>query len=224
MTRQEIRDLARKRLGETTAAFWSDAELNSWINDAQRDIAYRSKSLKTNTTMAPADDTSEYVLSLAFPKVTSIHEVYFQNLSGEWSKLIPTSRTELDNMYPGWLGADSADEPTHYWWDREDDIFYLYPAVTTTVVIENEITTSVSVKCYYTLDSTDLSGDNDTSTLPSHLHLAIVDFVVATGFDSRGWNEKANDAWAKCYQRVSDYKVELHREREDDDLIMRNYR
>jgi hypothetical protein len=216
MNRQQIRDLARKRLGETTAAFWSDDELNQWINDGCRDVAYRTKCLKTNELVSPADDTPEYVLSSLFPNISSITEVYYKDSNDQWEKLIATSRLEMDSMFPGWLGAQSSDSPTHYWWDREDDIFYIYPSITTTE--------ANSLRVFYTIDSTNLGTDAETPGIPSHLHLSIVDFIVATGFETRGWSEKANDAWAKYQSRLRDYSVERGREREDDNLIMRNYR
>lgn len=172
MNRLEIRNLSRKKLGETTAAFWSDDEINAWINDGCRDIAYRTKCLRTNTLITPTNAVSEYVLSTVLPKVTSITEVYFKDASDEWSKLEATSRTELDETMPGWMGADSVDDPTHYWWDREDDIFYIYPSITTAE--------ANSIRVFYTIEPTDLVADADSPELPEMTHLAIVDFVVAT--------------------------------------------
>lgn len=43
MIRSEIRSRIRKKLGETTALFWTDAELNSWMEDAQKDIVWKAK-------------------------------------------------------------------------------------------------------------------------------------------------------------------------------------
>ena len=67
MTRQRIRDLIRKRLGETTTAFWSDTELNNWINDAGHDIADKTKCVRQNGNITTVEDQSEYTVSTAFP-------------------------------------------------------------------------------------------------------------------------------------------------------------
>ena len=66
MTRQNLRDLIRKRLGETTAAFWTDVELNQYINNAGHDIAYNTKCIKTDGYM-DTDGSGLYTLSDSFP-------------------------------------------------------------------------------------------------------------------------------------------------------------
>jgi hypothetical protein len=48
--------------------------------------------------------------------------------------------------------------------------------------------------------------------------------VAALGFEQRGYGDKANDAWQKYFSKIKDYEIERHREKEDDDIIMRNYR
>ena len=73
MTLEEIRDIARKKLGETTAAFWTDTEVNSYINLGCKDIAFRTKCLRDNTTIGvvsceattagSAADSNEYTIS-----------------------------------------------------------------------------------------------------------------------------------------------------------------
>ena len=216
MNRKDIRDMARKRLGETTAAFWSDDELNGWINKAIKDIAFRSKVLKDNMTVTATADTAQYTLSALFPRVHSILEAYVQYLTGKWIKLKATSRTDLDIQFPGWLGAPSSACSTHYYWDSEEDVFFLYPPMIAPI--------TDGLKIYYTYEPEPMLADTDVSEMPDHLNLAIVDFVVATGFDTRGWTDKANDAWSKCYQRIKDYTIEHAREREDDNVISRNYR
>lgn len=214
MNRLEIRNLVRKRLGETTSAFWSDAELNKWINDGCKDVAFRVKCIKDNTTITPTSENSEYILSSVLPGVISITEVYFLDENDKWTKLMPTSRVELDSMYQGWLSADSSTAPTHYWWDREDDIFYIYPSIT-----EAE---ADSIRVFYTKTHSDIGSDESSPTIPEALHLAIVDFTVAMGFDTRGWMEKANDAWNRYTVRLNDYITERKREPEDREIIMRS--
>ena len=54
------------------------------------------------------------------------------------------------------------------------------------------------------------------------LHLAVVDWIVATGFETRGYQDKANDVWQKYYTKLRDYKVERNREKEDDEIIMKS--
>lgn len=110
MNRGEIRVLARKRLGETTAAFWTDAELNSWINLACNDIAFRVKCLKGDGYFSASaveenqtgEASNEYTLSTLFPDLYSVTEVYFQIKGERWDKLESINYTDLDVLFPGW--------------------------------------------------------------------------------------------------------------------------
>jgi len=245
MNRQEIRDLARKRLGETTGAFWTDAEVNGYINLGAKDVAYRTKSLRSNKTIASvscvattagsAANSNEYSLSGNITDFFAITELAFRQNGTDLIKLIPTTRECLDITVPGWrklVGyTNSATSgvttfnftsvpsiPTHYYWNREEDIFGLYPPPND----ENE--GSDYIKVYYTFDHTDLSADGNSPTLPVGIHPAIIDFAVATGYETRGWGDKANDAWTKYYTKINDYLTNRRVEREDEELIMKNYR
>jgi hypothetical protein len=138
-----------------------------------------------------------------------------------WIKLIPTNRTDLDATQDGWRSADSS-VPWKYYESREEDLFGIYPKPDSTNAGSNY------VRVYLTYKPTDIttesSGDTTEPTIPEPLHLAIIEYVVATGFDSRGWGDRANDVWQKYYSKIQDYTVERGREREDEDIIMRNYR
>ena len=219
MNRGYIRTLARKRLGETTAAFWTDAELNGYINDGIQDIAFRTKSIKTGPTQFNAyADQALYGLQANLPLCLAITELYYYNiLTLKWIKLRSTSRTELDETNPGWLSAPSA-LPNQFWWDRELDKVYLYPPPQSQYISAN------CVQAYYAIQSTDLASDQDIPQIPQPIHLAVIDYVVAYSFESRGWGDKANDAWNKYRTRLSDYDVERGREREDDNVIMKGYK
>jgi hypothetical protein len=217
MLRSEIRDLIRKRLGETTASFWSNTELNSWINDACTDIAFRTKCIRSNVYFTPVAETSEYVLSTVVPYVLSINEVYHKSLGTTWIKLTSTSRTELDAIYPGWKSATSG-APSQYYYNREEDVFGLY--------VKPDATNVGASYCqvYFTKQHIDLTLDTESPQLPENIQLAVCDYVTAYGYEQRGWGDKANDAWQKYYSRLKDYQVERNRETEDDELIMKNYR
>lgn len=217
MTRLQIRGLIRRRLGETTAAFWTDTELNDWINFGCKDIAFRAKCIRSETTFNSVLDTLEYTLSSVIPNVVSINEIYFKQSGSTWVKLDPTNRTDLDFEDNGWRSASSS-TPNKYFYDREENIFGLYPPA-------NSDNTGVNyVKVFYTKTHTDLTDDNSTPQVPEALQNAIVDYVVALGYEQRGWGDKSNDAWTKYFSRIKDYEIERQREKEDEDIIMKNYR
>jgi len=225
MTLSELRSLCRKRLGDAGGAFWTDAEIDAHINDGCRDVAFRTKSI---------EGVREWTLSTAFTDIYAVEDVYFNRDGTDWDKLTPTSREALNNDTPGWVGnvgytstaggtttynySSNASVPTHYYWDREEDML----GIDTPQDDGNSGTNYLHV--YYTKKHTDISGDGDSPQIPEPLHQSVVNFVTAVGFEDRGWGDRANDQWNKYFQRIKDYGIETIREREDEEIISRNYR
>jgi len=217
MIRSAIRALSRKRLYEVSAAFWTDAELNTWIDNGCDDIAFRTKCIRDNGKMTTVSGTQEYTLSTTFPTLNTVLEVYYLKGGTTWEKLDSTTREELNKTDRGWKSA-LAGTPDRYYWDREEDIIAFYPKPDTT----NAGTDYAEV--YYGVKHTPIAADDSAIDIPYQLHLAVIEFVVATGLDTRGWGDKSNDAWQKYYTKVHEYMVERNREREDDDIVMKSYK
>lgn len=246
MNRGEIRVMARKSLGDTTGAFWTDAELNTYINLGCKDLAWRTKCLRTVgylPTFSVASGTvsnvtNEYVISTYFPTALAINEVYFKLDGKRFQRLEPTSREALDTEYEGWqsmIGYTTTDTsgasavttynvesqpgiPQQYYWNRNEDVFGIYPPC------GDEQEGADYLKVYYSYNHTDMGSDTDTPSIPEELHPAIVNFVVVRGFEDRGWGDRANDFWQKYFSQIKDYKIESMRAREDDVLISKSYR
>ena len=243
MIRSALRDKIRKKLGETTSAFWSNDELNVYINDGCRDLSFRTKCIRANTYVSTTDCTANTTVAgtneISFisidPKIYAILEVYFHESGQNWIKLEPTSRTELDLTHAGWkdnVGREYTDPsptthynyesepgtPTMYYWDREEDLFGWW------VPTDTEQTNANNIRIYYTKSHTDLSGDSDEPTIPEPLQLAIIDYGIAQGLEDRQWLDRGNDRWEKYHARIGAYMAERCREVEDEDLIMKNYK
>lgn len=246
MTRQQLRDMSRKALGETTSSFWTDTELNTYINVGCKDIAWRVKCLRTSATLGAISCSSstvslksnEYSITSYFPTAFAINEMYFKVDGQRFIRLEPTTREELDVENNGWQSltgytlvvtsgtaavthynySSQVGTPIKYYWSREENIFGLYPPP------GDEQEGSDYIKVYYAYDHTDIASDSDSPTLPSGIHLAVVDFVVARGLEDRGWGDRANDFWGKYYAKLKDYGVEKKNEREDDEIVSKNYR
>lgn len=222
MTRQQIRDMARKRLGETSGVFWSDPEINHWINKAGQEIAFKTKCLKTNGFLSTTQDISEYSLSTNFPKLYSVLDVYFYQSGTIWLKMtaIP-NREDLDLRFPGWKNTPSS-VPFMYYYDREENNLMFYPAPNSA----NSGTNYVQV--YYSMTFTELATDSSQDAvepaLPNQLHTTMVDWVVALGYETRGYGDKANDAMAKFEKGIHTYLTVTRSEKEDDEIVMRSYR
>ena len=182
------------------------------------DCAFKSKSLRSNYYFNTVEDQQEYALSTVLPLAASILDLYVK-ISGEtWRRMksIP-NREEMDLEYEGWMNA-SASAPYVYWWDREEDKLILHPKPDATNAGTNY------ARAYCTKKFTLLTNDTASPTLPDPLHLAMVDWVVALGYETRGYGDKANDAYSKYGARIASYMTERNREKEDDEIIMKpNY-
>lgn len=221
MTRQQVRDQIRKRLGETTASFWTDAELNGWIDDACHEIAYRTKCIKTDGYLTTTS-AGEYTLSSTFPNWVAVFKVYLLEEGETWIKLMQTDETRLDREADGWRSADAA-TPNKYYQDKERDLLGLYP----TPDSDNQGTDYLRI--YYADDYTNITNDSldmYAAHIPFFLQRAVADFVVATGYETRGWGDKANDAWQKYESKVTRYLIERDTEKHEDEeaLLMKPYR
>jgi hypothetical protein len=218
MTRQEIRNMIRKKLGETTAAFWSDAEINGWIDEAGHDIAMQTNCLLTHgyitTTVV---DTAEYDLEVNFPNILAVKQVYYYQNGTTWERIEQTTREELDLDEEGWKNSESS-TPIKYYWSKEENVFGVWPPPDSDNVGTNYC------EVYYSYDYQDLTSDSAVPGIPAYLHMAMVHFCTALGYESRGYGDKANDAEAKYNKRIAEYKILKKIEDEDDEIVMRPYR
>jgi hypothetical protein len=76
VTLATMRADVRAHLDEASATFWTDAQLNSFINDALRDIARRTETLQTIGTIAVTAGTRNYTLNFS-PNLVRVHRVEF---------------------------------------------------------------------------------------------------------------------------------------------------
>jgi hypothetical protein len=90
----------RAHLDEATATFWTDAQLNSFINDALRDIARRTESLQALGTIATVAGTRSYTLNFS-PNLIRVHRCEFDPGpgSGPIYPLEARSFYELDQVW-----------------------------------------------------------------------------------------------------------------------------
>ncbi len=239
----QMRTQVRKRLGDATTAFWTNDELNGYINDGLRDISYRTKCLKTNgfITSVSCDPNivsqkdNEYSLTSNFPQLYSVLRVYFHENGVEWIRLNPVERENLDEESLAWRSNVGIDDslgssgqfnfnsktsvPRDYYWNREEDIIGLDPPP------NDENAGTDFIRVYFANRHTDISGDGDSPDIPEEvLHLATINYAVAVGFEDRGWGDRSNDQWTKYFQKIKDYKIERNREREDEEIVSMNYR
>ncbi|MGI0134705.1 MAG: DUF6682 family protein [Candidatus Micrarchaeaceae archaeon] len=97
-----LRTRLRSLLDETTALFWTDAQLTEWLNDGCSDLARRAEIIETiNSTIAALVNTSTYALPANCLRVTSIEYLN----AGITYPITPTTRSNVNRMFGGGMSA-----------------------------------------------------------------------------------------------------------------------
>lgn len=217
MNREVLRTTIRKKLGETTSSFWEDSILHQWMNEAQLDVVEESLCKRNNTTVTTVASTPVYTLSTLVPSCLKILKVRVYNSSTEkWDHCIQKGYDFLDMDYPGWEDADVS-TPLFYVYNVEQDEFILYPAADSDHVGTNYL------KLYTVTKPTTIATDAASPDLPETLHRAVIEYVVATGLESRGYQDIADNHWAKYYGLVQKYGLRQN-DQPDEEIIMRGGR
>lgn len=95
-TLDRVRADVRAHLDEATARFWTDAQLNTWINDGLRDIARRTETLQEIAAITAVAGTRAYTMPT---DVIRIHRVEFDPGSGQIYPLEPRQFYEMDSIW-----------------------------------------------------------------------------------------------------------------------------
>lgn len=126
----------RSRLDETTARFWTDAEVRRWIVEAARDVARRAETLLTTQDVTIVAATQEYALA------TDTLRVY----RAEWepggtSLRYPLEYRDFNSMDAVWGISKQVTQGYPYWftlWGFPPNLkitFYPKPSVAGKVVV-----------------------------------------------------------------------------------------
>lgn len=172
MDREDLRNEVRARLGETGTGFYSDANINQWLNDGVDYISMAVEPIITTMTVdvtattgsAPWTGQSEFLLP---DSLISIKQVYFKNSNGKWAPLQETTLQDLFDFNIDWESSE-ADPPRQYYWIQ--DTIGLYPKASTT--------RSAALKVLHTCRPSEMASDSATTGLPSWLDRAVAQYAV----------------------------------------------
>lgn len=102
ITLAQAKTNVRSNLEESSASFWSDAELTAWINDGCRDIARRAQTLINYfTTLTVTSNVAVYGTSGGLPTdIIQIHRIeYVPTGSTQTYPLIASTVMEMDQIW-----------------------------------------------------------------------------------------------------------------------------
>lgn len=154
----DLIDRAETVLQDTTNTRWAQAELLSYLNDAQREIVMQRPDAKvTNATLTCAASSKQTLPSGALRLIDII-----RNTNGK--AITQIDRKILDVQNPSWHTGSANTVVEHFMYDPADPKnFYVYPVPANSVQIEiaySQSTTDITIANYST--STDVIGLDDT--------------------------------------------------------------
>jgi len=164
MTLATMRAEVYARLGEQ-AGFYTDSQINLWLNDGMDDIALRLEPKVTSATITTTNATTEYTLP---DNLISIKTVLYKDTSPNpdvWVNLEETTYLELFRENPAWENETVDLLPTHWYW-RVEKVIGLFPQPVTG--------TTNGLRIIYTCRPDEMDEDTDTTTMPDWLDRVVV--------------------------------------------------
>lgn len=156
----ELRERVRTILNESTAALWSDAELTSYANDGERDIAAKALCIQEVQTVT----TSLYL--------TDYRKVQFEGYKVLYVEYVPSAGSPigLRKISPKMLGRQSytsLGEP-HYWFQWGN-----------WVVLDPVPYSTYTLNLYVaTFPTCEMSDASDTTQLPELFYNALATYMA----------------------------------------------
>lgn len=164
LTRSQLRTEVQARLGETSTAFFTAANLNQWLADGVDDLAIDVEPLVTSATANLVISQSEYPLPT---DAISIKRVLCLDQNSKWVNLAETTWEDLFHASATWE-SDTAATPTNWYW-RQDSIG-VYPQPTAS--------RTAAVRILYSYRPAAMAADSDTTGLPEWLDRTVVLYAV----------------------------------------------
>jgi hypothetical protein len=203
MKRGKLKEVARELLGDTRPPyFWSDVELEVYLNEAQVEACRRARLLVDSTTAAVCQvaitiDTQDFALD---PRVIMVRRA---KLANESFPLTRKSQAALDEEYPGW-DTDSSSTPSFYFADANSAKISLYPKADTADTLHMTVVREPLVE---------MNDDEDTPEIPARYHYSLLHWALHRAYMKPG-SETFNDK--ESATALAMFEVEFGRRRSAD--------
>lgn len=154
----DIRTQIRSLLNEKTAAFWTDAELNRLINEAERDIAAKALCLEAIATVTASTRTTSF----------TGHKI----LRAEYNAI------GLQKILPKMMGRVTLNGVVPQYWFQWGQTLVLEPkpATSYTITLYTAIAPSTGMG---TIEGT---ADTNEPSIPARFHELIILFVLSRAY------------------------------------------
>jgi len=204
MNRGDLRTEVRRLLKEASAVFWSDAQLNGYLDDAL--LVYTSRlGLRTKEKTASAVQGQEaYVLPGDFvvPTLAALQlpPTYYVSVDGRLLQFLPVQVYSLVKTYGAGAGLGSAPVFFTYFNQGNDPVAGLVLALKLLPAPASNGTSNILIG--YESKAPTMTLDTDVPNIPQEDHIALAWAAAATAFLARGQTEEA-----AVYQALFDRRV-----------------
>jgi hypothetical protein len=191
----DIQTRVKREFGDEESAFISDSDILRWINDAQLDIARKTKTFEVTSQVLSTANTAFYFLPGDFLTMSRV------TFEGKTLRFV--SREELDQRYPN----RDKDYPvgTPEFFHIAKKAIYLYPAP--------EMTGQV-LALTYKQRPTELTLTTEELSVPVEFQLEVLSYCMARAYNMDGQVVVARDHMGAYEKNVIEDKA-LAQDRED---------
>ena len=192
-TLNQIRSAVRRELLDPTGKWWSNDELNQYINDWQQNLQNQFEFVWATSTLTFTDTTTTFDISTVTPGAMRLDAVYYCAGGTDTStgRLSPRSPADLDTMQRDWRGTAAAAgiNPVIVYQNNAQTVsFWPPPAGTGTVYFE------YPVLC--TMTTTVSSGTfvDGTMAIPAWTRYSAIPYCRYRAYSRFGPNQDINKA------------------------------
>jgi hypothetical protein len=147
------------------AGFYTDDQIDQWLNDGMDDIALSLEPKVTSATLTTANNTIEYTLPENLISIKTVLYLDTTPTPDDYRNLIETTYLELFARNPSWENDTVPLVPTHWYW-RPEQVIGIYP--------KPETGTTDGLRIIYTCRPDEMTDDADTTTMPDWLDRVVV--------------------------------------------------
>lgn len=166
-TRSQLRSAVRRELMDSSGRWWTDTELNTYLDDWQRQLQEECEF--TWTTNTATVGTATYTLPSDCLRPDALY--------WDGTRVPITSRKELDTNEPNWRNAESG-TPRAY-----------MSTIPGTIVLWPSPSTAGTVVMEYPTRSTDFATDTSTMVSPAWTKYSAIPFVAWKAYARFGPNQ-----------------------------------
>lgn len=183
----DLRTRVRALLNETSTRFYTDAEINRWLNDGERDLA--TKGLCMEGIAVKTTTASIRTIAIQYSKVLAIE---YQPASG--------SRKGLTKITPQYLGHIKTNGATPQFWFQWGNNIGIEPISNDTYTLNLYVSN---------LPSIEMSEDTDEPEIPSEFIPLIVRYAYSMALMKDGLFSLAGSVYQNYILDVSKIRIDI---------------